>query len=219
MKAPIRAYFKDLPTSDMKDILLQRMLEENYDQGHEDHQKAVKALQNLCDEIEHSDTDKAKKQTKKKRKQDSPKTPPGSPPSPPPPPLPLSGASRASSTSGAFDSAQDPPPPPPSSSTHQAWTTTDTRIKPLIATILAELHMDDETTTDEQAYSSGDDIGCDHIPSVNLRQSWWKPLTEDRPATPEPAWTILSSDLTMPTNKWASTLKSTILLILILPQR
>ncbi|GKE07399.1 photosystem II D1 protein [Tanacetum coccineum] len=22
---------------------------------------------------------------------------------------------------------------------------------------------------------------------VNLRQSWWKPLTEDRPATPEPA--------------------------------
>ncbi|GJS56440.1 hypothetical protein Tco_0629802 [Tanacetum coccineum] len=42
-----------------------------------------------------------------------------------------------------------------------------------------------------------------------LGQSWWKPLTEDRPATPEPAWTIPSSDLSMPTNNWASALKST----------
>ncbi|GJS27818.1 hypothetical protein Tco_0488438 [Tanacetum coccineum] len=37
MRAPLRARFKDLPTSDMKEILLQRMLEENYDKGHEDH--------------------------------------------------------------------------------------------------------------------------------------------------------------------------------------
>ncbi|GJV86388.1 hypothetical protein Tco_1530326 [Tanacetum coccineum] len=74
----------------------------------------------------------------------------------------------------------------------------------------AELHMDDDTTTDEQAYSSsGKDVGRDHIPTVNLRQSWWKPLTEDRPATPEPAWSIPSSDLTVPTNNWASALKST----------
>ncbi|GJY63389.1 hypothetical protein Tco_0464849 [Tanacetum coccineum] len=131
----------------------------------------------------------------------------------------------------ASNSAQAPPPPPPSSSTHQggqststaapsssktatsaeysAWTTTDTRIKPSITMILDDLYMDDETTADEQAYSSGDEVGRDHIPTVNLRQSWWKPLTEDRPATPEPAWTIPSSDLTMPTNNWASALKST----------
>ncbi|GKF47040.1 hypothetical protein Tco_0136842 [Tanacetum coccineum] len=32
---------------------------------------------------------------------------------------------------------------------------------------------------------------------------------EDKPATPEPAWTIPSSDLTVPTNNWASALKST----------
>ncbi|GJU15433.1 hypothetical protein Tco_1143399 [Tanacetum coccineum] len=38
MRAPLRARFKDLPTSDMKEILLQRMLEENYDKGHADHQ-------------------------------------------------------------------------------------------------------------------------------------------------------------------------------------
>ncbi|GKC50151.1 hypothetical protein Tco_1072896 [Tanacetum coccineum] len=86
---------------------------------------------------------------------------------------------------------------------------TDTRIKPSITMIPDDLYMDDETTADEQAYSSGDEVGRDHILTVNLRQSWWKPLTEDRPSTPEPAWTIPSSDLTMPTNNWSSALKST----------
>ncbi|GKA82775.1 hypothetical protein Tco_0789523, partial [Tanacetum coccineum] len=211
MRAPLRARFKDLPTSDMKEILLQRMLEENYDKGHADHRVAYEALQDSIrrDECEDFDVDKAQEETKKKSKQDSPKTPPGSPPSPPPPPPPPSGASGASGTTGASDSAQAPPPPPPSSSTHQggqststaapsssktaasaeysAWTTTDTRIKPSITTIPDDLYMDDETTADEQAYSSGEEVGRDHIPTVNLRQSWWKPLTEDRPATPEPA--------------------------------
>ncbi|GKC12220.1 hypothetical protein Tco_1009002 [Tanacetum coccineum] len=69
--------------------------------------------------------------------------------------------------------------------------------------------MDDETTTDEKAYSSGEEVGRDHIPIVNLRQSWWKPLTEDRPASPEPPWTIPSSDLPVLTNNWASALKTT----------
>ncbi|GJX32288.1 hypothetical protein Tco_0242143 [Tanacetum coccineum] len=86
---------------------------------------------------------------------------------------------------------------------------TDTRIKPSITTIPDDLYMDDETTADEQAYYSGEEVGRDHIPTVNLRQSWWKPLTEDRPATPEPAWTIPSSDLPVPTNNWASALKTT----------
>ncbi|GJV69871.1 hypothetical protein Tco_1485380, partial [Tanacetum coccineum] len=233
MRAPLRARFKDLPTSDMKEILLQRMLEENYDKGHAEHRVAYEALQGSIhrDECEDFDDDKAQEETKKKGKQDSPKPPPGSPPSPPPPPPPPSGASGASGTTGASDSAQAPPPPPPSSSTHQgdqstgtaapsssktaasaeysAWTTTDTRIKPSITLIPDDLYMDDETTADEQAVSSDDEVGRDHIPTVNLRQSWWKPLTEDRPATPEPAWTIPSSDLSMPTNNWASALKST----------
>ncbi|GJS02228.1 hypothetical protein Tco_0318736 [Tanacetum coccineum] len=65
---------------------------------------------------------------------------------------------------------------------------TDTRLKPSVSPIPEELHMDDDTTADEKAYSSSSkDVGRDHIPTVNLRQSWWKPITEDRPATPEPA--------------------------------
>ncbi|GKE70468.1 hypothetical protein Tco_1528540, partial [Tanacetum coccineum] len=38
--------------------------------------------------------------------------------------------------------------------------------------------------------------------------SWWKPLTEDRPASPEPAWTIPSSGFPVPTNNWASAMKA-----------
>ncbi|GKB70967.1 hypothetical protein Tco_0932379, partial [Tanacetum coccineum] len=54
MRAPLRARYKDLPTSDMKEILLQRMLEKNYDKGHEDHRMACEALQTsiLRDESE-----------------------------------------------------------------------------------------------------------------------------------------------------------------------
>ncbi|GKC28983.1 hypothetical protein Tco_1036277 [Tanacetum coccineum] len=224
MRAPLRARFKDLPTSDIKEILLQRMLEENYDKGHANHRIAYKALQDSIrhDESEDFDVDKAQEETKKKSKQDSPNTSPGSPPSPPPPPPPPLGASRASGITGASKSVQAPPPPPPSSSTHQGdqstgtiassssktaasaeysvWTTIDTRIKPSITLIPDDLYMDDETTADEQVVSSDDEVRRDHIPTVNLRQSWWKPLTEDRPATLEPAWTIPSSDLSMPTN-------------------
>ncbi|GJY02731.1 hypothetical protein Tco_0360883, partial [Tanacetum coccineum] len=118
------------------------------------------------DESEDFDVDKAQEETKKK---------------------------RASGTIGAFNSSQAPPPPPLSSSTHQgdqststaarsssktaasaeysAWTTTDTPIKPSITMIPDDLYMDDETTADEQAYSSGDEVGLDHIPIINLRQN------------------------------------------------
>ncbi|GKF17999.1 hypothetical protein Tco_0062917, partial [Tanacetum coccineum] len=164
MRAPLRARFKDLPTSDMKEILLQRMLEENYDKGHADHRVAYEALQGSIhhDECEDFDVDKAQEETKKKSRQDSLKPPPGLPPSPPPPPPPPSGASGAFGTTRASDSAQAHPPPPPSSSTHQgdqststaapssskiaasaeysAWTTTDTQIKPSITPIPDDLY-------------------------------------------------------------------------------
>nr|GEV98121.1 ribonuclease H-like domain-containing protein [Tanacetum cinerariifolium] len=46
--------------------------------------------------------------------------------------------------------------------------------------------MGDDTAPDEQVLSSNDeDIRNAHIPKVNLQQDWWKPLKEDRPATPE----------------------------------
>nr|GEX42042.1 hypothetical protein [Tanacetum cinerariifolium] len=87
--------------------------------------------------------------------------------------------SGASGAPGASRSSQVPPPLPPPSSTNQD-----------------NLQMDEYMALDEQAQSSNDeDIGSAHIPKVNLRQDWWKPLEEERPATPKPAWSIPSSDV------------------------
>ncbi|GKG45205.1 hypothetical protein Tco_0495283, partial [Tanacetum coccineum] len=90
------------------------------------------------------------------------------------------------------------------STEYTAWMTIDTSVKLSVSLIPEDLHMDDDSTLDKQAHSSDDEeIRNDHIPKVNLKQDWWKPLSEeDRPATPEPAWSIPSSD-------WASALAST----------
>ncbi|GKC38213.1 hypothetical protein Tco_1050597 [Tanacetum coccineum] len=191
MRAPLHARFKDLLTFDMKEIMLQRMLEENYDKGHEDHKMAYKALQKsiLRDESEQFNVNKAEKPKKMKRKQDSPKTPPGSPP-----PSPPSGPSGVSGTTGASDSAQDPLPPPSSTTTNQgdpsqashapgssktaastaytAWTMTTSRFKPSASSIPEDVFMHEE------------------------------------PTNPEPAWSIPSSSLPVLINNWASVIAS-----------
>nr|GFA08330.1 hypothetical protein [Tanacetum cinerariifolium] len=96
------------------------------------------------------------------------------------------------------------------SAEYTAWTTTNTRLNPFVSSIPKDLHMDDDMAPDAQAHSSDDkDIGNAYIPKVNLQQDWWKPLEEDRPATPEPAWSIPSFDMPVPTNNWASALAFT----------
>nr|GFB08188.1 hypothetical protein [Tanacetum cinerariifolium] len=71
------------------------------------------------------------------------------------------------------------------SAIYTAWTTTNTRLWPSVLSILEDLHMDDDMDPDAQ------------------------PLEEDKPATPEPAWSILSFDMSVLTNNWASALAST----------
>nr|GFB83611.1 hypothetical protein [Tanacetum cinerariifolium] len=140
--------------------------------------------------------DLAEARKKKKKCRKSSKMPHGSPPHhlpPPPPPVGPSGASRAPGASG---SSQQPPPSPPP-------------LRPSISFTPADLEMDEDMGPDEQAQLSDDeDIGSAHIPKVNLRQDWWKPLEEERLATPEPAWSISSSDAPVPPNNWASALAS-----------
>nr|GFD35631.1 hypothetical protein [Tanacetum cinerariifolium] len=93
---------------------------------------------------------------------------------------------------------------------YQAWTMTDTRLMTSVSLTHADLQMDDDMAPDAQAQSSDDeDIGNAHIPKVNLGQDWWKPLEEERPATPEHAWFIPSSDVPVPKKNWASALAST----------
>ncbi|GKE74802.1 hypothetical protein Tco_1536843, partial [Tanacetum coccineum] len=180
MQAPLRERFRDMPEADMKEILDNRMWESKSYQTHKDHMTLYEALEkSMARDNSDQLLSDLAKARKKKKKRQ------GSPKTPP-------------------GSPPHPPPPPPPSSNNQG------ELSRLSHQFPEELHMDDDTTADEQAYSSsGEDVGRDHIPTINLRQSWWKPITEDRPATPEPAWSIPSSALTVPMNNWASALKST----------
>nr|GEY14960.1 integrase, catalytic region, zinc finger, CCHC-type, peptidase aspartic, catalytic [Tanacetum cinerariifolium] len=129
--------------------------------------------------------DLAEARKKKKKSHESPKTPPGSPSHQPPPPPPPAGPFRPSGAPGVFGSSQAPPPPAPLPSSASQ----------------ENLEMDEDMAPDEQAQLSNDeDIGSAHIPIVNLRQGWWKPFEQERPTTPEPAWSIRSSDVPIPTN-------------------
>ncbi|GKB88682.1 hypothetical protein Tco_0960954 [Tanacetum coccineum] len=188
IQAPLRDRFRDLPEAYIKEILHHRMWESNSYKAHEDHKKLYEALEQLMAR-DHTDqllTNLAEARKKKKKRHDSPKTPPGSPPHQPPLPPPPAGLSGTSGTSRASRSSQLPPPPPPpftnqsdqststaalsssktaASAEYMAWTTTDTRLRPFVSSILEDLHMDDDTAPDEQVHSSSDeDIGHDHIP-------------------------------------------------------
>ncbi|GKF28526.1 hypothetical protein Tco_0094868, partial [Tanacetum coccineum] len=40
-----------------------------------------------------------------------------------------------------------------------------------------------------------EDSGNDHLPKADSRKDWWKPLPKaERPVTPQPTWTIPSSN-------------------------
>nr|GEX06085.1 hypothetical protein [Tanacetum cinerariifolium] len=180
MQAPLRNRFRDLPKADMKEILHQRMWETESYKSHEDYMQLYEALEKSMNS-DHSQElvqDLAEVRKKNKKSRESPKTPPGSPPHQPPPPPPPAGPFGTSGAPGASGSSQVPPPPPSPSSTNQK-----------------NLEMDEDIGPDEQAQSTDDeDIRSAHIPKVNLRQDWWKPLEEERPATPEPDWSIPSSN-------------------------
>ncbi|GJX37089.1 retrovirus-related pol polyprotein from transposon TNT 1-94 [Tanacetum coccineum] len=173
MRAPLRARFKDLPTSDMKEI--------------------------LASTLEQFDADKSEERKKMKSKQDSPKTLPGSPP-PPPPPLPPSGASGDFGTTRASDSAQDPLPPPPSPNTQsdgslqvstsqacprQCYYALQSLDNDNLLFELCLLFPEDVFLHEESDFaaldmvSDDEDIGSRHIPRVDLKQDWFKPLSED----------------------------------------
>ncbi|GJZ87504.1 hypothetical protein Tco_0659114 [Tanacetum coccineum] len=117
MQAPLRARFKDLPIVDMKEILQQRMFDDNTYKTHEVHNDLYEALQKSV-ELDYSNQRLANQEEarkKKRKRRESPRTPPGSPPTQPPPPA---GASDAPGTFVASGSSQfHPPHPPPSTGT------------------------------------------------------------------------------------------------------
>nr|GEU99810.1 hypothetical protein [Tanacetum cinerariifolium] len=59
-------------------------------------------------------------------------------------------------------------------------------------------------------FSDDEDSGNDHLPIADSRKGWWKPLpAKERLVTPEPTWTIHSSNVSDVKNNWATTLALT----------
>ncbi|GJS30361.1 hypothetical protein Tco_0490981 [Tanacetum coccineum] len=215
MQAPLQARFRDLPIVDMKEILQQRMFEDDSYKANSVHKELYEALQKSL-ELDYSnqrlaDQEEARKKRQKKRTSGAS----GSSQLPPPLPLPSTGTFGSTlqqgrdvlSSSKTTASAQQ----------SMAWTTSNTIYEstsiagPQELSPLDDLIHDDSSPNEQVHVSDDQDSGNDHTPTaVDSRKDWWKPLPEEeRPVTPEPAWTIPSSHKSDVKNNWASALATT----------
>ncbi|GJT75602.1 hypothetical protein Tco_1042327 [Tanacetum coccineum] len=136
--------------------------------------------------------------------------------------------------SGASGSAQPPPKDDEQSSkkpqdsdasaskqhptlTSTGWQITDTRDAVIDSSMHrsepesghSEHSSDDVSKQDEGHVLDLEDTDNAHIPKVTAT-TWFKPIPEDqRPATPEPEWTIPPNDFPEPENNWANAYATT----------
>ncbi|GJX95744.1 monodehydroascorbate reductase [Tanacetum coccineum] len=179
MQAPLRACFNDQPTVDMKEILHQLMFEDNSYEAHKVHANLFDALEKSL-ERDHSDQllSDLDEARRKKRKR---RALPKTPPGSPP---------------------SQPPPPPPLAGVFGALGNSG-------ASRSTQLPQPPPLPTGASGSAPQQDTRNDQIPEADTRKDWWKPLPEEeRPGTPEPAWTILHSNVSDVENNWASALAS-----------
>nr|GEV33838.1 hypothetical protein [Tanacetum cinerariifolium] len=198
MQASLRNRFRDLPEAGMIEILHQRMWETESYKTHEDHSLLFEALENLMnrDHSEELAQDLAEAHKKKRKRRESPKTPPGSPPhqpSPPPPPTRPSGLSEAPGASGS----QATPPPPPLSTSQDSPSKGSALPSP----------SKTAASTEHQAWTMPD-VTLRPFISLTPADLDMDEAMEERIATPEPAWSIPSSNAPVTLNNWASALAS-----------
>ncbi|GJR42903.1 hypothetical protein Tco_1311006 [Tanacetum coccineum] len=101
--------------------------------------------------------------------------------------------------------------------TSTGWQITDTRDAVVVSSMHisdpksehSEQSSDDIPMQDEGHVSDLEDTDNAHIPKVSTT-TWFKPIPEgERPATPEPEWTIPPNDFPEPENNWANTYATT----------
>nr|GEU49483.1 copia protein [Tanacetum cinerariifolium] len=180
IQALLQNRFRDLPEVDMKEILHQRMWETNSYKAHEDHMMLYEALEKSMNRDHTDELLKYLAQARPFGTLRSPRDSGSSQVLPPPPPPSFTNQEGQSHGSTTPSSLKTA-----ASAKYKAWTMTDTRLRLSNSSTPEDLHMDDDMAPDAQ------------------------PLEEDRPATPELAWSIPSSDLPVPKNNWASAFAST----------
>nr|GEW85336.1 hypothetical protein [Tanacetum cinerariifolium] len=81
----------------------------------------------------------------------------------------------------------------------------DTILMHLKSVIHSEQPVYEVPIPEEVHHSDSEDTGMTHIPKINPKPDWLKPVPkEDRPETPEPDWVIPSNDLPELENNWAN---------------
>ncbi|GJW83902.1 hypothetical protein Tco_0157047 [Tanacetum coccineum] len=97
------------------------------------------------------------------------------------------------------------------------WQITDTRDVVVVSSMHrsdpesehSEQSLDDIPMQDDRHVLDMEDTDNAHIPKVSTT-TWFKPIPEgERPATPEPEWTIPPNDFPKPENNWANTYATT----------
>ncbi|GJR94684.1 hypothetical protein Tco_0266858 [Tanacetum coccineum] len=100
---------------------------------------------------------------------------------------------------------QDPLPPPPDSDLNAPSSSSKQQFGPH-----AEQPVEDIPTPDSANISNSQDTDSVHLPKIKQRSEWLKPIPDDeRLATPEPTWVILTSHIPDAENNWANALAST----------
>ncbi|GKA05984.1 hypothetical protein Tco_0685104 [Tanacetum coccineum] len=203
LQAPLRVRFRELPKADIKEILLQRMWETRSYKTYEDHKNLYEALEKSMDR-DHSDQLQADlAEAHKKRLMMLQEL------------LELQGLYKClhllllhlliptdaisnmavGLQSAGFTATQETSP-------IDNLMNNDSESSP------TDYLMKEDSIPEEQVQLSDDeDTQNDYLPNADMRKGWWKPLLEEeRPATPEPVWTIPSSNISDVENNWASAL-------------
>nr|GEW89132.1 uncharacterized mitochondrial protein AtMg00810-like [Tanacetum cinerariifolium] len=83
--------------------------------------------------------------------------------------------------------------------------TVNEAVKEAKSVIHSEQPVNEVPIPKEVHHSDSEDTGMTHIPKINPRPDWLKPVPEeDRPETPELDWVIPPNDLPKPENNWAN---------------
>nr|GEV64007.1 hypothetical protein [Tanacetum cinerariifolium] len=184
------------------------MFENKSYEAHEDHKNLYDALEKSleCDYSDQLLSDLEEARQKKRKRCDLPRTPSGSPPPQLPHPPPPAGAFGALGTSEASGSSQLPPPPPPLSTgtfvpAQQQGSKALSLSKSAASTLQSMACI-----TSNTRYESAGVFGTQELSLTDsLIQDDSIPDKQERPVTPEPTWTITSSNVSDVENNWATT--------------
>nr|GEX48421.1 hypothetical protein [Tanacetum cinerariifolium] len=103
----------------------------------------------------------------------------------------------------------------PHAHTSLTWTTTDTRDTPSSSSKQQQTSpsggpTEDVPIPDEVHNSDTEDTENAHLPKITTTADWFRPIPkEERPATPEPEWSIPPNDFPEADNSWANAFATT----------